>query len=95
MSIEQNLNQKGAGQITDRLSPINVTVVTPSDTANLERPGFVALFDAVDTGKVVKVTTLGGGVVSWTLATNEIIPVLVKKVWATGTTAGAVVYICN
>lgn len=95
MSLQENLNQKVAGQITDRISPINVTVITPSDTANLERPGYVALFDAADDGKVVKVTTLGGGVVSWTLAKNEIIPVLVRKVWATGTTAGAVVYLCN
>lgn len=94
MNLEQ-IAGKQTGQLMDRLTLRDVRVITPSDTVALEREGYVALFDAVDTGKVVKVSTVGGGVVSWTLATNEIIPILVKKVWATGTTVGAVVYLCN
>lgn len=94
MTLEQ-LAQQQTGKLTNRFQPNNVRVITPSDTVNLEQEGFVALFDAADTGKVVKVQTAGGGIVSWTLATNEIVPIVVKKVFATGTTAGAVVYICN
>ena len=94
MNLEQMLG-KNTGQLLDRHSLRNAVVITPSDTGNLEKEGYVAFFDAADDGKVIKVTTAGGGVVSWTLAKNEIIPILVKKVWATGTTAGAVVYLCN
>lgn len=94
MNLEQ-IAQQQTGKLLNRLQPNDVRVITPSDTVNLEKEGYVALFDAADTGKVVKVQTAGGGIVSWTLATNEIIPIIVKKVFATGTTAGAVVYICN
>lgn len=94
MNLEQ-IASRNTGQLLDRLTIKNVKVVTPSDTVLLEKEGYVAFFDAADDGKVVKVTTSGGGVVSWTLSKNEIIPVLVKQVWATGTTAGAVVYLCN
>jgi len=94
MNPEQIAN-RNTGQLMDRLTLRDVRVITPSDDVKLEREGYVALFDAADDGKVVKVTTVGGGTVSWTLAKNEIIPVLVKKVWATGTTVGAVVYLCN
>ena len=94
MNLEQMLG-RNTGQLLDRHSLRNAVAITPSDTVNLEKEGYVAFFDAADDGKVVKVTTAGGGVVSWTLSKNEIIPILVKKVWATGTTAGAVVYLCN
>lgn len=94
MNLEQMLG-KNTGQLLDRHSLRNAVAITPSDTVNLEKEGYVAFFDVADDGKVIKVTTAGGGVVSWTLAKNEIIPILVKKVWATGTTAGAVVYLCN
>ena len=94
MNLEQMLG-RNTGQLLDRHSLRNAVAITPSDTRNLEKEGYVAFFDAADDGKVIKVTTAGGGVVSWTLSKNEIIPILVKKVWATGTTAGAVVYLCN
>lgn len=93
MNLDQ-LTSRNTGQLIDRLTIRNVKSITPSDAVNLEKEGYVALFDVADDGKIVKVTTLGGGVVSWTLAKNEIIPVLVKKVWASTTTA-ATVYICN
>ena len=92
---QEQIASRNTGQLLDRLTVRDVRVITPSDSAMLEKEGYVTFFDAADTGKVVKVTTSGGGVVSWTLATNEIIPVLVKKVWSTGTTVGAVVYLCN
>ena len=94
MNLEQ-LTGRNTGQLLDRLTLRDVRVVTPSDTELLQKEGYVAFFDAADDGKVIKVTTSGGGVVSWTLGKNEIIPVLVKKIWATGTTAGAVVYLCT
>lgn len=94
MNLEQMLG-RNTGQLLDRHSLRNAVAINPSDTVNLEKEGYVAFFNAADDGKVIKVTTAGGGVVSWTLAKNEIIPILVKKVWATGTTAGAVVYLCN
>jgi hypothetical protein len=93
-NLESVLIGKFTGQLLDRLTLRNITVITPSDTDFLEKEGYVALFDAADDGKVVKIQTVGGGIVSLTLATNEVFPVLVKKVFATGTTAG-VVYLCN
>ena len=94
MDILQTI-QKGVGQLLDRSTLRNATVITPSDSTFLEKEGYVALLDAADTGKVVKVQFTGGGIASLTLATNEIVPILVRKVFAAGTTAGAVVYICN
>lgn len=94
MSLEKLLGGRQTGQILDRITLRDARVITPSDTDFLEKEGYVALFDAADDGKVVKIQTVGGGIVSLTLATNEVFPVLVKKVFATGTTAG-VVYLCN
>ena len=58
MNLEQ-IASRNTGQLLDRLTIKNVKVVTPSDTALLEKEGYVAFFDAADDGKIVKVTTSG------------------------------------
>lgn len=95
MSLEKLLGGRQTGQILDRITLRDARVITPSDTLFLEKEGYVTFLDAADTGKVIKVQFVGGGVASLTLATNEIVPILVKKVFVTGTTVGAVVYLCH
>ena len=93
MGLEDVLTGKFTGQILDRLTLRDVREVTQSDTAFCKE-GYVVLLDAADDGLVVKVQTVGGGIISLTLGLNEVFPVLVKKVFDTGTTA-AKVYLCN
>lgn len=58
--------------------------ITPSDTANLEYEGHPI---AVTTAGTVKVVTSFGDIVTFTVALNEVIPVIVRKVFDTGTSA--------
>ncbi|MDE2096295.1 MAG: hypothetical protein KGL39_03550 [Patescibacteria group bacterium] len=66
----------------------NAATVTPSDSANLPTEA-CALF--VGTGGNVKVDTVGGQTgVTIAVANNAVVPLHVKKVYATGTTASGI-----
>lgn len=58
--------------------------ITPSDTDNLEYEGKPI---AVTTAGTIKVVTSFGDIVTFTVALNEVIPVIVRKVFDTGTSA--------
>jgi len=75
------------GRLLQSQRVINCKLITKSDTVDLEHPGYVFLPIPADTGLVVNIVTMGGDVVPLTLATNEIIPILAKRVLSTSTTA--------
>lgn len=62
--------------------------ITPSDAADLE---WVTRALNVSVTGPVRVTTLGGDVVTLTVAAGVAFPGMFVKVWATGTAAGTVV----
>jgi hypothetical protein len=69
--------------------PSNAIAVTPSDSLNIIGES-VVLF--VGTGGTVKVTTSGGqDVVLSNVQDGTTIPLMILKVWATGTTATNIV----
>ena len=68
--------------------PRNATAVTPHDTNELASPGILWVGVAGD----VKVTTVGGQTVTFTTPSNGfILPVAVKLVFSTGTTATSII----
>ena len=66
----------------------NAAVVTPSDDDELSTVG--VLYASV--GGDVKVDLFGSGTITYTLESGEWLPVLVEKVYATGTTATVVLH---
>lgn len=65
----------------------NAEDVTPSDSADLANYGILY----IETGGNVKVDLAGSGTVTYTIQSGEFLPVLVKKVYATGTDATGIV----
>lgn len=64
--------------------PEDAAAITPSDSADL--PQFSVVF--VGAGGNVKVTTAQGSAVTFTgVNAGSVLPVRVRRVWATGTTA--------
>lgn len=64
--------------------PVHMVTVTPNDSADLANSGILYIGTAGD----VKFTTYGGDVQTLAIANNETwLPLAVKRVWATGTTA--------
>ncbi len=63
------------------------TLVTPSNTVEFEQSGFVIVLGAA--GNVVVKTHLGD-VVTLALDPKEILPILVRQVYFTGTTATSI-----
>ena len=61
----------------------NAEEVTTSDSADLDNYGILY----VTTGGTITVDLAGSGTVTYTLGDAEFLPVLVKKVYATGTSA--------
>lgn len=58
--------------------------VTPSDSADMPHASR-ALY--ITTGGTIRYTTVGGNTVTRTVPDNFILPLRVKRVWATGTSA--------
>ena len=84
---------KSAGYIVGSMVCKNIDeyiTATYSDTVDLEHPGFVMIPLSTDDDTDVTVTTTGGQKRTFTLTHNQIIPVLVKRIWSTGTTASKV-----
>ena len=65
----------------------NAAAVTTSDTVDLTNYGVLL----IGVGGDVKVDLAGSGTVTYTLESGEFLPVLVKRVYATGTTATGIV----
>lgn len=65
----------------------NAEAVTPSDTIDLTNYGILY----IETGGNVKVDLAGSGTVTYTLESGEFLPVLVKRVYATGTDATGII----
>lgn len=66
----------------------NAVAVTPSDSAELSTVG--VLYAQV--GGDVKVDLFGSGTITYTMESGEWLPILVEKVYATGTTATVVLH---
>lgn len=73
-------------QIKRALFVAKAVAVTPSDSANLAIPGEIFL-DQTSTEGNVKVDLMNGGTITIALRKGDIPPYLVKKVYATDTTA--------
>ena len=73
--------------LKDSLTYRSCILVTPSDTDLLPYEGRVVVLTTAGT---VKVATSAGDVVTLTLAVNEILPLIVKKVFNTGTNAAGI-----
>jgi hypothetical protein len=71
-----------------------LAAVTPSDAADLPRYGCLKVGSA---GSVAMIAAddPDGGVQSWAAQAGEVIPVVVRRVLATGTTAGAMLVLTN
>lgn len=76
-----------ARNIPGPLSAQRCTLVTPSDTAEFPESGFVIVLGAA--GNVVVKTHLGD-VVTLALDPKEILPILVRQVYFTGTSATSI-----
>ncbi len=83
MNLEQLFNKKFAF-LRDSLIARSCKLITPSDTELLSGEGFIMVLG--DSGNV-KVQTSAGDIVTISLDTKEIIPLVVKKVFSTGTDA--------
>lgn len=78
------MGQKTSPSAAYPMFPEGAEAITTSDTVDLASPSVVY----VGGGGDVKVTTANGDVVTFTgLVAGGVIPVRVKRVWATGTTA--------
>jgi hypothetical protein len=73
---------------------LNAEVITPSDTTDLTLSGgTIVPYETgacifIGTGGNLKVTMLGGQTVTYlNLSSGSFLPIQVKRVWATGTTA--------
>lgn len=73
--------------LKDSLTYRNCVLVTPSDTDLLPYEGRVIVLTTAGT---VKVATSAGDVVTLTLGVNEVLPLIVKKVFNTGTNAAGI-----
>lgn len=73
-------------QIKRALFVAKAVAVTPNDSANLAIPGEIFL-DQTSTEGNVKVDLMNGGTITIALRKGDIPPYLVKKVYATDTTA--------
>lgn len=73
-------------QVKKAMFIAQAVAVVPADNANLAKPGVLFLDNASVAG-VAKVDLFNGGTVVIPLNKGEILPFLVKKVYATGTTA--------
>lgn len=62
--------------------------ITPNDSADLSRP--VRALNNTTAG-TIKVTTVDGDEITIGVAANAITPILAKKVWSTGTSAGTII----
>ena len=65
----------------------NGASVTPNDSADLEHYGVLY----VGTGGDVKVDLIGSGTITYAVGDGEFLPILVKKVYDTDTTASDIV----
>jgi hypothetical protein len=83
MNLEQLLNRKFAF-LRDSLVTRSCKLVTPSDTEDLQYEGFIIVLGVAGD---VKVQTSSGDIVTLPLETKEIIPLVIKKVFSTGTDA--------
>jgi hypothetical protein len=66
--------------------------ITPSDTVNDANGPFAAI--QVGTGGTLKVITKAGQTVTLTMATGTTLPLLVARIFATGTSATNLVGLC-
>ena len=73
-------------QVKRALFVSKAVAVTPSDTVDLAIPGEIFL-DQNSTEGNVKVDLMNGGTITITLRKGDIPPFLVRRVYATGTTA--------
>lgn len=73
-------------QIKRALFVSKAVAVTPSDSTDLAIPGEIFIDEAGTEGNV-KVDLLNGGTITIALRRGEVPPYLVKKVYATDTTA--------
>ena len=69
----------------------DLIAVTPSDIENLPKEGILIVFG---NGGNVRITTAKGNEATISLEPKEIIPLIVKKVWATSTTATNIYLLC-
>lgn len=83
MNLEEILSDKLSELIRGGIVN-NCIPVTPSDTENLEKEGRVIVLTTAGT---VKVMTSGGQIVTFNLALKEVLPISVKRVFDTGTSA--------
>lgn len=68
----------------------NAATVTPNDSTDIQPPGYLN----VSTSGTVRVTPISmadGSSVDVFIAAGTIFPLLVKRVWSTGTSAGTIV----
>ncbi|NBW09685.1 MAG: hypothetical protein EBR82_16845 [Caulobacteraceae bacterium] len=78
-----------SNQIEGLTSPYNdASAVTPSDTVDLEN---VTRALYVGHQGTVKVTMLGGAVVTFKMSKNELLQIRVTRVWSTDTTSTDIV----
>lgn len=73
-------------QIKKAMFISGAVAVVPNDNANLPRPGVMFLDEASTEGNA-KVDLFDGGTITLALKKGDAQPFLVKKVYATGTTA--------
>lgn len=70
----------------------NAAAITVSDTDDLPNEATKGVYvGSVGGGTAVKVVTSGGDTVTVTVAAGDVIPLMVKQVFDTGTTASALV----
>ena len=82
------MGQKTSPSAAYPMFPESAEAVTPNDSTNLSAPSVVY----VGTSGNVKVTTAAGDDVTFTnIQSGGVIPVRVKRVWSTGTTASNMV----
>lgn len=73
--------------LKDSLVYRSCKTITPSDTDDLEYEGKPI---AVTTAGTIKVLTSFGDIATFTVALNEVIPVIVRRVFNTGTSAAGI-----
>jgi hypothetical protein len=83
MDLEQLLERKFT-ELKSATSAANCVPITPSDTQNLNKEGRIIVLTTAGT---VKVITSGDQIVTFNLSLKEVLPISVKKVFDTGTTA--------
>jgi hypothetical protein len=83
MNLEQLLDKK-LSELKSATLATNCIAVTPSDTVDLFREGKIIV---LTTAGNVKVLTSGGQIVTLTLALKEVLPISIKRVFNTDTTA--------